>query len=110
MLFLGLSLILRYWLSRNKQAQENSQLLLTQVDINVENHLRRMMRVSDTIYYLSIKSTNFLEESVNDDLYLLYGENRDMVVSVSLFNAGGGLISSAPLTMLKPTVVVNQQD
>ena len=55
----------------------------------------RMMRVSDTAYYRVIKKTDLTEQSLTDDMGLLYEENRDAVVSIALFNEGSSVSRSS---------------
>ena len=54
MLFLGMALLLRFSSSANEMAAESSQRVLAQVNWNLDSYLRNMMRVSDTVYYLSL--------------------------------------------------------
>ena len=53
-LFLGASLLLRFSNSAQRLAQEATQRVLAQVNMNLDSYLRRMMRVSDTAYYREI--------------------------------------------------------
>ena len=50
-LFIGLSLTLRYSAVNQKMQAQASQQVLAQVNLSLDNHLRRIMRVSDTVYY-----------------------------------------------------------
>ena len=55
MVFLGLTLFLRFSASNNAQAAKTSQRVLAQVNLNLDAYLRSMMRVSDAMYYRVIK-------------------------------------------------------
>ena len=49
--FLGAGLLLRFSDSTRALTQESTQRVLAQVNMNLDSHLRRMMRVSDPVYY-----------------------------------------------------------
>lgn len=109
MLFIGLSLAVRYS-SVNQQVQaQASQQVLDQVNLTLDAHLRRMMRVADTVYYRIIKNADIEQGLPNDGLSLLYEENRDSLVSIAVFDAQGELLSAAPLSELKPGAHPEQQ-
>lgn len=104
MVLVGLAMFLRFSHSTDTIMLENGQRTISQVNMSLDNHLRRMMHVSDTIYYRSIKSADFSADSIHDSLALLYEANRDAVVSVAVFDKTGGLVSATPLMALKPSV------
>ena len=64
---------------------ENSRRVLAQANLNLDSYLRRMMRISDTVYYRSIKNMDLTEDDLTGDLSLLYEENRDDLVSLAVF-------------------------
>ena len=113
MLFLGMALLLRFSSSANEMAAESSQRVLAQVNWNLDSYLRNMMRVSDTVYYRIIKSAD-LEQSdtaqeLRDALKLLYAKDRDVLVSLAVFDGNGELISATPLTELKNSVTPSRE-
>ena len=113
MLFLGMALLLRFSSSANEMAAESSQRVLAQVNWNLDSYLRNMMRVSDTVYYRVIKSAD-LEQSdtaqeLHDALKLLYAKDRDVLVSLAVFDGNGELISATPLTELKNSVTPSRE-
>ena len=54
MVFMGLSLVLRFSNATAALVEDNTQRVLHQVNMNLDSYLRRMMRISDTMYYLSL--------------------------------------------------------
>jgi len=87
--------------------------VLAQVNWNLDSYLRNMMRVSDTVYYRVIKSAD-LEQSdtaqeLRDALKLLYAKDRDVLVSLAVFDENGELISATPLTELKNSVTPSRE-
>ena len=101
MLFMGGSLYL--WMSGTASAmvEESSQKVLAQVNLNLDSYLRRMMRVSDAMYYRVIKNTDLATGSLQQGMDLLYEENRDALVSIALFDGQGRLVQATPLGTLK---------
>ena len=104
MIFLGLTLFLRFSASNNAQLAKNSQRVLAQVNLNLDAYLRGMMRVSDTMYYRVIKNADLDSDSLDAQMALLYESNRDSLVSIAVFSQEGDLIAAAPLAALKPSV------
>ncbi len=114
MLFLGMALLLRFSSSANEMAAETSQRVLEQVNWNLDSYLRSMMSVSDTVYYRVIKNADLeqsgTEQELRDALELLYAKDRDVLVSLALFDSDGGLISATPLTELKNSVTPSREE
>ncbi len=96
--FLGSSILLRFSDSTGKLTEESTQRLLAQVNLNLDSYLRRMMRVSDAVYYRVIKKNDIADGAMLDAMGLLYEENRDSLVSIAVFNEGGGIEAAVPLT------------
>ena len=113
MLFLGIALLLRFSTSANEVAAENSQRVLAQVNWSLDGYLRNMMRVSDTVYYRVIKNADLDQDGtaqeLHDALELLYAKDRDVLVSLAVFDENGGLISATPLTELKNSVTPSRE-
>ena len=101
MVLMGVSLIWRFSAANEQLVAENSQRVLAQANLNLDSYLRRMMRISDTVYYRSIKNMDLAEDDLTAPLSLLYEENRDDLVSLAVFNERGGLVSAVPLSAVK---------
>ena len=110
MIFLGLTLFLRFSASNNAQLAKNSQRVLAQVNLNLDAYLRGMMRVSDTMYYRVIKNADLESDSLDAQMALLYESNRDSLVSIAVFAQSGELVSATPLATLKKSVAPQRQD
>lgn len=109
MVFLGLTLFLRFSASNNALLAENSQRVLSQVNLNLDARLREMMRFSDAAYYQVIKDADLAEEDIARDLELLYYTSRESLVSIAVFSDSGGLIAAAPLGTLKNSVAPERE-
>lgn len=110
MIFLGLTLFLRFSASNNAQLAKNSQRVLAQVNLNLDAYLRGMMRVSDTMYYRVIKNADLESDSLDAQMALLYENSRDSLVSIAVFAQSGELVSATPLATLKKSVSPQRQD
>ena len=108
MVFIVSSLVLHFSSSSSKLIMENTERVLYQANLNLDSYLRRMMRISDTMYYRVIKHADLAEDSISDSMNLLYEENRDALVSIALFNGTGDLIYSTPLSALKESAAAEQ--
>ncbi len=101
MVLMGASLVWRFSAASEQMVAENTQRVLAQANLNLDSYLRRMMRISDTVYYRSIKNMDLAEDDLTGDLSLLYEENRDDLVSLAVFDGQGGLVAAVPLTSVK---------
>ena len=101
MLLMGLSFVWRYSAGTEQLMRENTERVLSQVNMNMDSYLRRMMRVSDTMYYRIIKNADLATQSLDEGMELLYEENRDELVSIAVFDSKGALVAGTPLTALK---------
>ncbi len=101
MLFMGASLYLWMSSAASHMVEESSQKVLAQVNLNLDSYLRRMMRISDAMYYRVIKNTDLATGSLQAGMDLLYEENRDALVSIALFGGQGQLVQAAPRATLK---------
>lgn len=110
MLLLGIFLLRSYQSTMEQLVLEDNERILEQVNINLNSYLRNMMRISDSIYYNSIKQIDFGVSGIDNDLNLLYEANRDTLISLACFTEEGGLISSVPFSTLKSNAEVAGQD
>lgn len=101
MVLMGLSLVWRFSAGTEQLVRENTVRVLGQVNMNLDSYLRRMMRVSDTMYYRVIKNADLAADSLEEGMELLYEENRDELVSIAVFDGQGALVAGTPLTALK---------
>ena len=102
MIFLGMTLALRFSAHTQDLMGESSRRVLSQVNLGLDSYLRQMMGVSDTIYYNILKYRDAADrENLNREINLLYEENRSSLVSVAVFNLDGSLVCATPLATLK---------
>lgn len=109
-LTLGIILYLRYVESTEKIISKNNILFIDQVNQNLDNYLRNMMKISNAVYYQVIKKTNFSTDDISEELNLLYEANKDSLVSIGIFSEYGQVIAAQPLTQVKNYVDPRQSD
>lgn len=89
--------------------QENISLV-NRVGSSMEVYLRNIMKLSDTIYYGIIKNVNLSEESINEEMTLLYNNNKDQVLNIALISKEGKPISVVPAARFRKNFDVAQEE
>ena len=107
MLIVGVSLSMRFISSSEKMVSDDSTRMVDQVNLNLDNYLRNMMRISDSMYYRVIKNADLSTDNISNDMSLLYETNRDLLISIGVFSNSGKVIAAEPLTQLKPSANVS---
>ncbi len=90
--------------------REESQNLIAQVGSSIESYLRTVMKLSDSLYYDSIKNADLSEDSVGNAFSLLYDNNKDCVDNIALFSEKGELLKAVPAVRLKDSVDVTKEE
>lgn len=109
MLAIGVIFYSTYTNTSKQQTVEDNMQLVNQLELNLTNYLRNMMRISDAMYYNVIKDTDFSEDTIDSEMALLYEVNRDHLVSIACFDNQGKLIAATPVNTLKEQVDVTKQ-
>lgn len=109
MVFIGGFLLQSYGNATEEMVRKDSRQLIDQVEINLNNYLRSMMRISDAMYYNVIKKVDLGQDNISQELNLLYESNKDNLVSVACFNEEGNLLGAAPVGTLKKNVDLGSQ-
>ncbi len=110
MLALGIMLYATYTRTAEELTIEDNSQLVAQVELNLTNYLRNMMRISDSAYYSVIKNSDFAETTVDKELTLLYEANKDNLVSIACFTEEGALMAATPVNTRKPETDVTKQE
>ncbi len=90
--------------------QEESQAVLGQVNRSVDSYLRTIMKLSDSLYYGVIKNADLSTESVNDQITLLYDNNKDSIANIALLSKEGELLEAVPAARLKTGLDVTKEE
>lgn len=90
--------------------QEESQAVLSQVNRSVDSYLRTIMKLSDSLYYGVIKNADLSAESVNDQITLLYDNNKDSIANIALLSKDGELLEAVPAARLKTDLDVTKEE
>lgn len=110
MLILGLGLYNLLISRMERMTLESTQQLLNQTAINLENYLRNMRQVSDTMYYTVIKDKDLTTGNMDSELNLLYEANKDNLISIACYQADGALVAATPVETQKEGMDVTRQD
>lgn len=109
MCFLGSMLYKQFAREEEELTTENTEQLLAQTAINLEDYLRNMRRISDAMYYSVIKNKDLGTESLDSEMNLLYEANKDKLVSIACYTNEGKLVAAAPIATEKQNVDVTSQ-
>ncbi len=105
-LLITLSLYQRLSSQVAEVVQEENQSLINQVARSVESYLRTVMKLSDSLYYGAVKNADLSSQSINNEITLLYDNNKDNVDNIALFTQGGAMVESVPAARLKSSLDV----
>ena len=109
MVLLGFSLYQRFTLRTRTMMTESMEQLMNQTEANVEDYLTSMRRVSDAMYYDTIKDKDMTRDSLDSEMSLLYEANKDNLISFALFKRDGSLVGAAPVSTMKEGMDVREQ-
>lgn len=110
MVIVGGTLYLRYINYTEDMVSENNKAMLDQVNLNLDNYLRNMMKVSDTTYYNVIKKKDLETDNIDNEMDLLYEANKDSLISISVFSQNGEVVAASPVGQLKSSVDPRRSD
>lgn len=106
----AIALSVRHVNSSMEIISNSNNRIVDQICLNLDSYLRDMMRISNSMYYRVIKNADLQKDNINYQMSLLYETNRDQLVSIAVFSDTGQVIAAEPLSRLKPSVDVRQQD
>ncbi|WP_333652651.1 sensor histidine kinase [Lacrimispora sp.] len=93
-----------------EMVQEENQSLINQAARSVESYLRTVMKLSDSLYYGAVKNADLSSESINNEITLLYDNNKDNVDNIALFSQSGTMVEAVPAARLKNGLDVTRED
>lgn len=110
MAFLGVTLYRQFSNRAEAMTIESTGQLLNQTAINLEDYLRNMRRISDTMYYSVIKNKDLASDTMDEEMNLLYEANKDNLISIACYTGEGQLVAAVPVANEKSQVnIVKQQ-
>lgn len=93
----------------SETVMEENQILIDQVNRSVENYLKTVMKLSDSLYYGVIKDADLSDPSVNANFNLLYETNMDQTDSIALFSEDGELLEAVPALRVRNNLDVTKE-
>ena len=97
MAFLGVTLYRQFSNRAEAMTIESTGQLLNQTAINLEDYLRNMRRISDTMYYSVIKNKDLASDTMDEEMNLLYEANKDNLISIACYTGEGQLVAAVPV-------------
>lgn len=110
MLLGGVALYVQMSRQVSTVVQEENEAVLSQVNRSVDSYLRTIMKLSDSLYYGVIKNADMREESLNDQITLLYDNNKDSIANIALLSKDGELLEAVPAARLKTDLDVTKEE
>ena len=107
--FIGMSLFLRFSAINEEMAIDGNKRIVDQVNLSLDSYLRSLMKVSDVMHYRVIKNCDLSTDSFTGEMNLLYEANRETLVSIAIFDKEGNLVDAAPLVTMKKTAMPENQ-
>lgn len=92
-----------------EKVMAENQSLINQVARSVESYLRTVMKLSDSLYYGAVKNADISSESINNEITLLYDNNKDNVDNIALFTQTGSMVEAVPAARLKNGLKVTEE-
>lgn len=105
----SVTLYVRFSAQLDGTVEQENQRLMAQVSQSINTYLRDMLRLSDSLYYNVIKSTDLTAESVEPEIGLLYDTYSDYVENIALFDSEGQLLASAPAVVVREDFPVTEE-
>ena len=109
-IFIGISLYSRLSGQMSATIREENQILINQITRSMEDYLRIVMKLSDSLYYGVIKNADLASGSIGSEMTLLYDNNKDNVENIALLSKEGKLLESVPAARLKTNVDVTGEN
>lgn len=108
-LFIGITLYTRLSNELFTTMKEENQSLVNQVSRSVDSYIRTVIKLSDSLYYGVIKNADLSEDAINNEITLLYDNNKDNIENIALFSRDGKLMEAVPAARLKNNVDVTEE-
>lgn len=108
-LLIGVVLYMQMSHQLTMAVQEENQAVLEQINRSVDSYLRTIMKLSDSLYYGVIKNADLNVEPVNDQITLLYDNNKDSIANIALLSKEGELLEAVPAARLKTGLDVTKE-
>ncbi len=109
MAFMEIMTYSSYLNNSREAAIESNKQILDQVSWNLNQYIRNMMRISDTMYYYVIKNKDLTYEYLDDEMSLMYEADKDNLISIACVSQDGAIIAASPVANRKPNVDITKQ-
>lgn len=104
-LSMSVALYIRFINTAEEMNEQKNFQIVEQVNQSLNDHLKQMMKTSDTVYYQVLKQKDTTTDSIYPDLSLLYDANQSKLVSIALFDISGAVVEAVPISNTKKNVL-----
>lgn len=104
-LSMSVALYIRFINTAEDMNEQKNFQIVEQVNQSLNDHLKQMMKTSDTVYYQVLKQKDTTTDSIYPDLSLLYDANQSKLVSIALFDISGAVVEAVPISNTKKNVL-----
>ncbi len=108
-IFIGLLLYNRYEIAMRQNDVRYMQNMMESTVNSMEQYLKSMRQISDTVNYNIIQVFDVSEPEFNQQLSLLYESNKDKIQSIALYDMEGKLLAAEPVTLQKDGIDIKKQ-
>lgn len=100
-MILAFGLYIRFTNTAKEMVTEKNIQIMEQTNQAMNNYLKEMMQVSDSVYYHILKQEDVSNADVGESVELLYNANQDKVVNIALFDMKGEVVYGVPSSTAK---------
>lgn len=100
-MILAFGLYVRFTNTAKEMVTEKNIQIMEQTNQAMNNYLKEMMQVSDSVYYHILKQEDVSNADVGESIELLYNANQDKVVNIALFDMKGKVVYGVPSSTAK---------
>lgn len=109
-MFMAIAFYVHFATTIRENAISQNKQVINQVSWNLNSYLRNMMDISDTMYYNVLKKIDLTDDSMNNEMNLLYEANKDTLTSIVCASEDGAVISASPIALRKSGVDLKHEE
>ncbi len=103
MLILGVVMYMKFSALSQREMIQDTETLMEQTKVRLEEYLIAMRQISDTVYYNVIKENDLSSQDnkIRQGMNIIYETNRSHLRSIAIYNDYGSLMAAEPVASQK---------
>lgn len=103
MLILGVVMYMKFSALFQREMIQDTETLMEQTKVRLEEYLIAMRQISDTVYYNVIKENDLSSQDnkIRQGMNIIYETNRSHLRSIAIYNDYGSLMAAEPVASQK---------